>query len=158
MIKEYQTVREVFGPIVLVEGIEDAAYNETVEIILPNGERKKGQVLESSKGLAAVQVFGVTTGLDTKETRIRFSGETLRLPVSEEMRKKKSTLQALPSTPTPAKNRTTSSKQAFRLSTRSTPSCEGKSYPSFPLQDCRTTNWQCKSPANLRCWARKNRL
>ena len=85
MIKEYQTVREVFGPIVLVEGIEDAAYNETVEIILPNGERKKGQVLESSKGLAAVQVFGVTTGLDTKETRIRFSGETLRLPVSEEM-------------------------------------------------------------------------
>src|SRR3989338_441062 len=85
MIKEYQTVREVFGPIVLVEGIEDAAYNETVEIILPNGERKKGQVLESSKGIAAVQVFGVTTGLDTKETRIRFSGETLRLPVSEEM-------------------------------------------------------------------------
>lgn len=85
MIKEYQTVREVFGPIVFVGGIEDAAYNETVEIILPNGERKKGQVLESSRGLAAVQVFGVTTGLDTKETRIRFSGETLHLPVSEEM-------------------------------------------------------------------------
>src|SRR3990167_11125477 len=85
MIKEYQTVREIFGPIVFVEGIQDAAYYETVEIILPNGERKKGQVLETSKGLAAVQVFGVTTGLDTKETRIRFSGETLRLPVSEEM-------------------------------------------------------------------------
>ncbi len=85
MIKEYQTVREVFGPIVLVGGIEDAAYGETVEIILPNGERKKGQVLESSKGFAAVQVFGVTTGLDTQKTRIRFSGETLHLPVSEEM-------------------------------------------------------------------------
>ena len=85
MIKEYQTVREIFGPIVFVEGIEDAAYNETVEIILPNGERKKGQVLESTKGIAAVQIFGVTTGLDTKLTRIRFSGETLRLPVSEEM-------------------------------------------------------------------------
>ncbi|HIH20627.1 TPA: V-type ATP synthase subunit B [Candidatus Micrarchaeota archaeon] len=85
MIKEYQTVREIFGPIVFVEGIQDAAYNETVEIILPNGERKKGQVLETSKGLAAVQVFGVTSGLDTKETRIRFSGETLRLPVSDEM-------------------------------------------------------------------------
>ncbi len=85
MIKEYQTVREVFGPIVFVEGVEDAAYNETVEIILPNGERKRGQVLESSKGLAAVQVFGVTSGLDTKMTRIRFSGETLRIPVSGEM-------------------------------------------------------------------------
>ncbi|MEM4255011.1 MAG: V-type ATP synthase subunit B [Candidatus Norongarragalinales archaeon] len=85
MIKEYQTVREVFGPIVLVEGVADAAYNETVEVILPDGERKKGQVLESSKGLAAVQIFGVTTGLDTKETRIRFSGDTLRLAVSGEM-------------------------------------------------------------------------
>ncbi|NUN11505.1 V-type ATP synthase subunit B [Candidatus Micrarchaeota archaeon] len=84
-IKEYQTVREVFGPIVYVEGVDDAAYNETVEIIMPNGEKKRGQVLESSKGLAAVQVFGSTTGLDTKETRIRFSGETFRLPVSEEM-------------------------------------------------------------------------
>jgi len=85
MIKEYQTVREVFGPIVLVEGVDHAAYNETVEIILPNGEKKKGQVLESSHGLAAVQVFGVTTGLDTKKTRIRFSGETLRIPVSDDM-------------------------------------------------------------------------
>jgi V/A-type H+-transporting ATPase subunit B len=85
MIKEYQTVREVFGPIVLVEGVDHAAYNETVEIIFPNGEKKKGQVLESSHGLAAVQVFGVTTGLDTKKTRIRFSGETLRIPVSDDM-------------------------------------------------------------------------
>ncbi|MDP2717421.1 MAG: V-type ATP synthase subunit B, partial [Candidatus Micrarchaeota archaeon] len=79
MIKEYQTVKEIFGPIVYVEDIQDAAYNETVEIIMPSGEKLKGQVLESSKGLAAVQVFGPTTGLDTKETRIRFSGETLKL-------------------------------------------------------------------------------
>jgi V/A-type H+-transporting ATPase subunit B len=85
MIKEYQTVCEVFGPIVFVKGVENAAYNETVEIIFPDGERKQGQVLESSRGLAAVQVFGVTSGLDTKATRIRFKGESLRLPVSDEM-------------------------------------------------------------------------
>ena len=85
MIKEYQTVKEIFGPIVYVEGVEAAAYQETVEIILPNGEKKKGQVLETSKGLAAVQVFGSTQGLDTKETRIRFTGETMRIPVSSEM-------------------------------------------------------------------------
>ncbi|MFH0836164.1 MAG: V-type ATP synthase subunit B [Candidatus Micrarchaeota archaeon] len=85
MIKEYQTVKEIFGPLVFVEGIEAAAYNEVVEIIMPNGEKKRGQVLESSRGLAAIQVFGSTQGLDTKETRIRFSGETLRLPVSDEM-------------------------------------------------------------------------
>ena len=85
MIKEYQSVREVFGPIVFVEGIQDAAYNETVEIILPNGEKKNGQVIETTQGLAAVQVFGPTTGLDTKKTIIRFKGETLRLAVSDEM-------------------------------------------------------------------------
>ncbi|MBI4361307.1 V-type ATP synthase subunit B [Candidatus Micrarchaeota archaeon] len=85
MIKEYQTVKEIFGPIVFVEDIQDAAYNETVDIIMPSGEKLKGQVLESSRGLAAVQVFGATTGLDTKTTRIRFSGETLQLPVSDDM-------------------------------------------------------------------------
>ena len=85
MIKEFQTVKEVFGPIVFVEGVDDAGYGETVQITFPNGEKKKGQVLESSKGLVAVQVFGSTTGLDTKATSIRFSGETLRLPVSDEM-------------------------------------------------------------------------
>ncbi len=85
MIREYQTVKEVFGPIVFVEGVEAAAYKEMVEIILPNGERKKGQVLETSKGVAAVQIFGTTQGLDTKATTIRFTGDILRFPVSDEM-------------------------------------------------------------------------
>ncbi|MBU1197485.1 V-type ATP synthase subunit B [Candidatus Micrarchaeota archaeon] len=85
MIKEYQTVREIFGPIVYVEGVENAGYGETVEIILPDGTKKKGQVLETRKGLAAVQIFGNTEGLDTQETRIRFTGDTLRLGVSEDM-------------------------------------------------------------------------
>ncbi len=85
MIKEFQTVKEIFGPIVYVEGVEKAAYGETVDIIMPNGEKKRGQVLETRPGLAAVQIFGNTQGLDTKETRIRFTGETLKLAVSEEM-------------------------------------------------------------------------
>ncbi|VVB68540.1 V-type ATP synthase beta chain [Candidatus Norongarragalina meridionalis] len=85
MIKEYQTVKEIFGPIVFVEGVDDAAYNEVVQIVMPNGEKKKGQVLETTKGLVAVQVFGTTAGLDTKKTKIRFTGETLRIPVSDEV-------------------------------------------------------------------------
>ncbi|PIT85717.1 V-type ATP synthase subunit B [Candidatus Micrarchaeota archaeon CG10_big_fil_rev_8_21_14_0_10_59_7] len=85
MIKEYQTVKEIFGPIVFVEGVDDAAYNEVVQIVMPNGEKKKGQVLETTKGLVAVQVFGSTAGLDTKKTKIRFTGETLRIPVSDEV-------------------------------------------------------------------------
>lgn len=85
MLKEYQTVKEVSGPIVIVEGVEKASYGEVVVITLPNGEKKKGQVLETGKGYAAVQIFGISTGFDTKETRIRFTGETLHLPVSEDM-------------------------------------------------------------------------
>ncbi len=84
-MKEYQTVREIFGPIIYVEGVGDAAYGETVEITLPNGEKKKGQVLETSKNMAAVQIFGNTQGLDTKTTSVRFTGETLRLSISDEM-------------------------------------------------------------------------
>ena len=85
MFKDFKTVKEIFGPLVFVEGVQNAAYGEIVEIIMPNGEKKKGQVLETSKGVAVVQVFGPTTGLDTKETTIRFSGETLKLAVSEDM-------------------------------------------------------------------------
>lgn len=85
MIKEYQTVDQVAGPLLFVKDVPNSAYNELVEIILPNGERVKGQVLDTSKGLAVVQVFGSTTGIDVPTTRVRFLGETLRLGVSEDM-------------------------------------------------------------------------
>jgi len=85
MIKEYQTVEQVAGPLLFVKDVPNSAYNELVEIILPNGERVKGQVLDTSKGMAVVQVFGATTGIDVPTTRVRFLGETLRLGVSEDM-------------------------------------------------------------------------
>ncbi|MFH1255811.1 MAG: V-type ATP synthase subunit B [Candidatus Diapherotrites archaeon] len=85
MIKEYQTVNAIEGPLVFVEGVQGVGYNELVEVILPSGERKKGQVLETSKGLAVVQLFGPTGGLDAKDTRVKFLGETMKLSVSDEM-------------------------------------------------------------------------
>ncbi|MDO8339263.1 MAG: hypothetical protein Q7T16_01250, partial [Candidatus Burarchaeum sp.] len=85
MMKEYQTVTDVSGPLLFVDNVGNIGYNELVEITLPNGERKKGQVLETSKGKAVVQVFGTTAGLDTKHTRVRFLGETMRIAVSDEM-------------------------------------------------------------------------
>jgi len=84
-IKEYQTVNQVAGPLLFVEGVEGVGYNEMVIVTLPDGEKKKGQVLETSKGLAVVQLFGTTAGLDTSKTRVRFLGETLRMPVSDDM-------------------------------------------------------------------------
>jgi len=85
LVKEYSTVKEIAGPLVFVEGVSNVGYNEIVEITLPSGERRKGQVLETSRGLAVVQIFGPTTGLDIKATRVRFLGETMRLGVSTDL-------------------------------------------------------------------------
>src|SRR3989338_3058432 len=85
LIKEYQTVTDVAGPLVFIDRVDGVGYNELVEVILPSGEKKKGQVLDVSKGKAVVQIFGTTTGLDTDKTKIRFSGETIKLGVSKEM-------------------------------------------------------------------------
>ncbi len=68
-----------------MEGVDNAGYNELVEITLPSGETRNGQVLETSRGLAVVQIFGTTTGLDLPTTRVKFKGETVKLPVSEEI-------------------------------------------------------------------------
>lgn len=85
VIKEYQSVDKVMGPLIFVNDVEDASYNELVEIVLPSGERVKGQVLDTSKGVSVVQVFGTTTGIDVPTTKIRFLGETLQLGVSTDM-------------------------------------------------------------------------
>ena len=83
--KEYKTVREVAGPILVVEGVEGVAFGEVVRIKTPDGENRLGQVLESSKDIAVVQVFEGTSGIDTSETSVRFTGEIMRLAVSKEM-------------------------------------------------------------------------
>ena len=84
-MKEYKTVTQIAGPLVFVEGVYDISYGEIVEITLPSGERKKGQVLDSSRGLAVIQVFGTTAGFNVSETRVKFLGETMHLGVSTEM-------------------------------------------------------------------------
>ncbi|MGC8645257.1 MAG: V-type ATP synthase subunit B [Thermoplasmata archaeon] len=81
----YKTVTRIAGPLLFVEKVENVGYNELVEIQLPDGERRTGQVLETAKGIAIVQVFGQTTGLDVEGTSVRFLGETARIPVSDEM-------------------------------------------------------------------------
>ena len=81
----YKTVSKIAGPLLFVERVENVGYNEMVEITLSNGERKTGQVLEARKGIAIVQIFGPTTGLDVQNTSVRFTGEIARIPVSDEM-------------------------------------------------------------------------
>jgi len=84
-MKEYKTVTKIAGPLVFVEGVNDIGYGEIVEIQLPSGERKKGQVLDTQKGLAVVQVFGTTAGINLEDTTVKFLGETMHIGVSSDM-------------------------------------------------------------------------
>lgn len=81
----YKTVSQISGPLLFVEKVENAAYNELVEITLENGEKRTGQVLDTSRGLSVVQVFGPTSGMDVDNTRVKFLGNTARVAVSDEM-------------------------------------------------------------------------
>lgn len=83
--KEYTTVSNLSGPLMVVEKIEDVRFDELVEIRLQTGERRKGRVLEISEDQALVQVYEGTTGIDADSTRVRFLGDVLKLPVSKDM-------------------------------------------------------------------------
>ena len=81
----FKTLDKVAGPLIFVKGVDNASYGEMVEIKLENGERRQGQVLDTSQGLAVVQVFGQTLGLNTTGTSTTFLGETATISVSDEM-------------------------------------------------------------------------
>lgn len=82
---EYSTVAEVSGPLLVLEGIAGAAYGEVVKIRSPTGEMRLGQVLEAHRDKAIIQVFEGTKGLDTKATSVRFTGETMKIPLSTDL-------------------------------------------------------------------------
>jgi V/A-type H+-transporting ATPase subunit B len=82
---EYSSVSEVAGPLMIVEGIKNVAYNEVVKIKTASGEERTGQVLEAFMDKAIVQVFEGTKGLDTKNTSARFIGETMKLGVAKDI-------------------------------------------------------------------------
>ena len=82
MLKEYKTTTEVTGPLLIVDNVEGVSYDELVEVDLPNGEQRRGKVLEVDGKRAVIQMFEGTSGLDIPETKVRFRGDVLRLPVS----------------------------------------------------------------------------
>ncbi|MCP4713568.1 MAG: V-type ATP synthase subunit B [Deltaproteobacteria bacterium] len=83
--REYKTVKEVAGPLMVVEGVEEVAFGEVVKIRTSSGEERNGQVLESREALSIVQVFEGTSGIDTANTSVRFIGDTMKLAVSKDM-------------------------------------------------------------------------
>ncbi|MEM3507102.1 MAG: V-type ATP synthase subunit B [Candidatus Bathyarchaeia archaeon] len=83
--REYYTIKEISGPLLFLHSVTNVGYGELVRIITPSKEERRGQVLESSEDYIVVQVFEGTSGLDIASTRVCFSGETIKLPVSSDM-------------------------------------------------------------------------
>ncbi|MFX1474337.1 MAG: V-type ATP synthase subunit B [Promethearchaeota archaeon] len=81
----YQTVSTVSGPLLILEKVRDVAYGELVEVTCPDGTTRRGTILEAMRGRAIVQIFEGTRGLDTKETRVRLTGETMHTPVTQDL-------------------------------------------------------------------------
>ena len=81
----YRSVKQITSVLLFVDGVKDASYNELAEISMPNGRKVRGQVLDTRDGLAIVQSFGDTTGMDLGNTGVRFTGSTVKIPVSTEM-------------------------------------------------------------------------
>merc|ERR1711988_1372837 len=82
---QYQTVKGVSGPLVILENVKKPMFAEICMLTLPGGERRKGQVLEVQDNRAVVQVFEGTAGIDSKTTSCEFSGDILRIGVAEDM-------------------------------------------------------------------------
>ena len=85
MLKEYRTVTEVVGPLMLVEGVEGVNFEELVDIKLQTGEHRRGRVIEINKDRAMVQLFEGSSGINLEGTSVRFLGRPLELAVSEDM-------------------------------------------------------------------------
>ena len=85
MPKEYRTIQEVAGPLMLVQGVEGVTYDELGEIELANGETRRCKVLEVNGTDAMVQLFESSTGINLSNSKVRFLGRSMELGASEDM-------------------------------------------------------------------------
>ena len=85
MIREYKTIEEVAGPLMLVKQVDGVKYDELGEIELPNGEVRRCRVLEVNGKNVLVQLFENAAGINLANSRVRFSGHGVELPVAAEM-------------------------------------------------------------------------
>lgn len=85
MPKEYRTIEEVAGPIMLVKGVDDVNYNDLGIIELANGEQRRCKVLEINGQDAVVQLFENSAGINLANSKVRFLGRSMELGVSIDM-------------------------------------------------------------------------
>ncbi len=85
MIIEYLGVKDINGPLITLDGIRDASFEETVEIRLENGSRRFGRIVALAGERAVIQVFEGTSGLSLQNTRTRLLGRPVEMPLSPEL-------------------------------------------------------------------------
>lgn len=85
MIKTYKTIKNAAGPLLVVDKVQDAKYDELVEIETQDGKIKRGKVLEASSDRAVVQVFEDTRGMNLKDSKIKFLGKTMKFGVADSL-------------------------------------------------------------------------
>ncbi|MDY3724147.1 MAG: V-type ATP synthase subunit B, partial [Candidatus Borkfalkiaceae bacterium] len=85
MYKEYKTIKEIVGPLMLVEGVDGVKYDELVEVVQEDGSIRRGKVLEVKDDKAVVQLFENTQGLKISTSKAKFLGRSLSLDLSEDM-------------------------------------------------------------------------
>ena len=85
MIREYKTIHEISGPLMIVDHVEGVTYDELAEIELSDGSIRRCKVLEVNGDRAVVQLFEASAGINLADSRIRFLGHPLQLGVSKDM-------------------------------------------------------------------------
>ena len=85
MIKEYRSIQEIAGPLMLVSGVEGVKYDELGEIELVTGEIRRCKVLEVNGDTALVQLFESSTGINLSDSKVRFLGKSLDFGVSPDI-------------------------------------------------------------------------
>lgn len=85
MIKSFRNISRAAGPLLEVTGVDGATYDELVEVIMLNGEKRRGQVIEINKDVALIEVFEGTSGIAPRDSKVRFMGKPFTLDVSADM-------------------------------------------------------------------------
>ena len=85
MSKEYLTVKDIIGPLILLQDVENVTYGELAQIRMPNGDIRQGRVLEVHHKNAVVQVFEGTTGISPQNTKVKFLGRGQEIGVSPDI-------------------------------------------------------------------------
>ena len=85
MLKEYKSIKEIVGPLMLVEGVDGAKIDELVEIVQEDGEIRRGKVLEVNRDKALVQLFEGSQGIQMSTSKARFLGRSLEIALSEDI-------------------------------------------------------------------------